>query len=473
MCDRILGALRDALGEAMAGRHFGAGGAMLRWDSGRLVVEAPTRFAADLLHRRFEGALTDAIRAVTGASDAPPIVFSIAPEGSERSQPSTGATAPWAAPARGAAQASPERRARTRQRKALGSLRRLDDFVVGPGSALAFREATRLAEAAEHEQVCPLFLHGECGLGKTHLLQGVVERFRERRPGARVRWTTGEAFTNSYIGAIKANAIDRFRREHRDLDLLCVDDVHFLANKTATQTELLHTFDAIGACGARLAMASDAHPRQIANFSEKLVSRFLAGMVVRLDRPDLATRVEIVRRFFARRGLVVEPAVASAVAERCEGSVRDLEGAVIRVEAVHRLLGEGGAVIGASCVARALGGADIGGVRRPVAVRDIAQRVGAALAVDLDELFGASRHKRVVLARSLTASLARELTTLSFPEIARELNKSNHSTVITQCKRIAEQIEADEAVDAASGRSSLRALHASLRAEIVASARRA
>lgn len=466
VCGRILEGLGAAIGEDKARRYFGDGGAAVRIEHGRVVVIAGSRFIADLLSRRFGEALRDAARAALGEKATVEIRVGSAQDGVAPAGVESG----WspAAPLRTAAQPA-SLRARARLRRSLGTLRRLDDFVVGPGSALAYGEALRLAEAPDHEPGCPLFLHGDCGMGKTHLLQGIVERFRERRPTARVRWTTGEAFTNAFIAAIQSNSVEAFRRDHRDLDLLCVDDVHFLSNKTATQSELLHTFDAIGACGARVAMASDAHPKQIGKFCEKLVSRFLAGMVVRVERPDRETRIEIVRRFCAKRGLVVSEAGAAAIADRRAGSVRELEGAVIRVEATHRLLAGGTGEVREATVERALGAPETEGVRRPIAVREIAQRVSGALGVDLDDLFGRTRHRRVVAARSLTAYLARELTTHSFPEIARELNKPNHSTVITQCKRVAEQIEANEAVEP--GAPTLRSLHASLRAELLGGAR--
>jgi chromosomal replication initiator protein len=170
---------------------------------------------------------------------------------------------------------------------------RLDDFVVGLSNRLAYAGATRMAD--EDGPCAPLFVHGPSGVGKTHLLQGLAARFTERRPGAVVRYISAEAFTNEFITAVRAGKIDAFRKLYRKVDLLCIDDVHFFSNKDATQSELLFTLDAVGLEGSRLALASDEHPREIQKLSERLLSRFLAGAVVRVDTPDPALREKLVK----------------------------------------------------------------------------------------------------------------------------------------------------------------------------------
>lgn len=479
IAQRILAGVAREIGEAQATRYFA--GVSIGCEGDLLTVVVGTRFLADLLDRRFGDLLRRIARHELGES-APPAQFRVDParhpapmapaaDGADAGAAPTATTQPL--PADQPARHRTPSGARARPWKAL-TLRRFEDFVVGHGSSLAFTQAVALAEAAPDEPAHALFLHSECGMGKTHLLQAIVARHQERRPDARVRWTTGEAFTNAYITAVQANAVDAFRRAHRDLDLLCIDDVHFLSNKVATQNELLHTFDALGHAGARVALASDAHPRHIARLSEGLVSRFLAGMVVRIDPPDAATRAEIVRRFCLRRGLAVDAPVAAAVVERAPGSVRDLEGAVIKLEAVHRMLtpGETSGRITLGTLDRALGTASSPRpVRRPIAVLDIARLAGETLHVELDDLLGRSRHQRVVLARSITALLARDLTTQSFPEIAREMNRPNHSSIITAQQRMAEQVRADLPLDTPSGPIGAKALYDTLRASLLSGAR--
>lgn len=327
---------------------------------------------------------------------------------------------------------------------------RLEDFVVVRSNELAYHATIRLLEADGPRGFSPLFIHGACGLGKTHLLRGLAARFRERHPGSRVRFTTGEAFTNGFIQALRKNDVDAFRKRHRDLDLLCIDDIHFLSNKSATQSEFLHTFNAIGLEGARIALVSDEHPSRIGSFSKELISRFVAGMVVRIDRPDRTMRLELTRQLAARRGLALDEGAVTAVAARCVDSVRAIEGTLTKIEALSRCLPEftqrGGAVSMAA-VEMALERTAPPRPTRAVSVQTILSAVCEELRIDPSEVFGRGRHKRVVLARSLTAYLARDLTTLSVSDIATAMHRPNHSTIVTAANRIEKQIEEGAACD--------------------------
>lgn len=347
--------------------------------------------------------------------------------------------------------------ARYRNAMRRGSLRRLDEFVVGESNRLAYSTACRLLEAADAQGVSPLFIHGECGLGKTHLLQGICRRFQAMsgRPGD-VRYVTGEQFTNEYITSIRKNTVDAFRRRVRKLDLLAIDDVHFLSNKVRTQGEFLHTLDAIDLTGARVVLASDEHPRVIKRFSHALVSRFLSGMVVQIDRPDRETRIAIVRRLAAARSLPISHAATEAVASRCVASVRELEGAVTKLAALWTLASNDNGT------APAESGADEAGIvlveqlfkdhgwQPPVPVRigTVIDTVCRRTGIGRPDLMGTSRHRRVVLARALVAYLGRSLTTLSYPELARAIGRPYHSTVHTAEQRLRRQLAAREHVQA-------------------------
>lgn len=412
----------------------------------------------------------------------PPSQTELKPAGDEHASMRPGANSSVGASMLGSDAARAANRARPRG-TGMGLRCRLETFVVGSSNRLAFNSAQALADG--NAQFSTLFVHGGCGLGKTHLLQGIANRFTQVNPGAVVRYTTGESFTNDFITALRTNKIDQFRRAYRGVDLLCLDDVHFLANKDATQVELLHTFDAIGLEGARVAMASDEHPREIRRLSEQLISRFLSGVVVRLDPPELELRVRIVRKLAEQRGLDLEEVAIKFMAERSGrsigpggwgrgfgGSVRDIEGMLTQVEAVHRLLPEltisGSTRIGLLLVRKALGiseneAAGAGGAanaasaggssaghpgggatglrpRRPIHAQTVIAEVCRALRVDLTDFQGKGRHKRVVLARGLTVVLARQLTAHSYPEIARAMNRPNHSTVVTAFQRLEEQM---------------------------------
>ncbi len=462
--DRILERLRDSVGQEKCSRYFGPL-TDVECEPGQVRVRVPNSFMAEWLGKRIADPLREAARAEMGADDVD-IRIHVEPKSPPRERMeraadvASGACSPErrerdASPVSAGARRETAARRRSASHRAVGQARRLrhklDDFIVGRSNELAYHAALQMTAPQCPPGFSPLFIHGECGLGKTHLLQGVARRFMESQPGSRVRYTTGEAFTNAFITSVREQKVDRFRKQFRDVDLLCIDDIHFLSNKAATQTEFLHTFNAIGMDGSRVVLASDEHPSKIRQFSRELTSRFMAGMVVQLEMPDLAMREQLVRKLADRRGLQVDDRACRAIAERCVESVREIEGALTRIDALQRLLpgatdATGGVTAGV--VERALVTNASSAPRRPVRVEQIAERVCETLSVDLSDLLGRSRHKRVVLARSMSAHLARKMTNMSFPEIARGLGRPNHSTVVTACKRVEEQIRSGAMCDA-------------------------
>lgn len=462
---RLRDRLSRELGPARFERYFGREPRLDVRDD-HVEITVPSAFVAEFIGRRFapmiRRAAAEELResgdvqlrlrvetdgAKSQSADSTPLDSSVEP---------TPATSVSSAPAPLAAhpdESSRPARVSPRAREAARVLASLDDFVVGESNRLAYAAALRLIDASESSLQLVL-IHGGCGVGKTHLLQGVARRFRETRPGAVVRCTTAEDFTNAYITAIRENRIDEFRRQHRGLDLLCIDDAHFLSGKERTQSELLHTLDALKLDGARVLLASDEHPRDAQKLSQQLQSRFMAGMVARIDPPDAELRAELVRAIAKRRAMLVDDGAVRLLSDRAgrsaigdqPASVRELEGMITQVEAVARILPELaiGGVIGAAAVGRALGiavdAAPVSRPRRPVPAELIIAVICEELAIDRATFVGRSRHARAVLARSLGSFLCRELTTLSYPEIARALSRPNHSTVITADKRVRQQL---------------------------------
>ncbi len=489
---RVLAMIIDEVGRPLVDRYFGPQ-ASLRLTREHLEISVPSSFMSDMLEKRFGHLLRAfaaevlADRANAARSNGSPFGGTSAGEArpkielrfrvdraalerasadrtttTDRTTPPATALASSPAP-RPTDQAAPAAQWRAAPRPTLQH--RLEDFVVGLSNRLAYAGATRLAD--EDGPCAPLFVHGPSGVGKTHLLQGLAARFAQRRPGAVVRYTSAEAFTNEFITAVRAGKIDAFRKIYRKVDLLCIDDVHFFSNKDATQSELLFTLDAVGLEGSRLALASDEHPREIQKLSERLLSRFLAGAVVRVDTPDPALREKLVKLLAQRRGVAIdEPAMALLVersargpstpgvpAAAAGGSVREIEGLVNQIDAMRRVLPEllaDDGRVGLTLVRKALGldGPTPGSavtrtnarLKKPISVELVISEVCRHLCVDLHAFMGKGRHKRVVLARSMVASLSRRLTTMSFPEIARIMGRTNHSTVITAQKRIDAQM---------------------------------
>lgn len=421
-------------------------------DDRRLQVAVPNRFVADWIGRNFEDALRRAAADEMGQQID--LLVEVKPDLFGDTQPT--AALVEASPPQGLA--LPPARARGAE-AAPASRHRLEDFIVGASNELAFAAAQRLVED-EHHPTNPLFIHGGCGLGKTHLLQGVCRRMLDRHPDARVLYATGEQFTNDFLAAMRANKLEAFRKKIRRLDLLAVDDVHFIANKAATQQEFLHSFDAIELGGARVVLASDSHPKLIRQFSEALVSRCVRGMVVEIRPPDTATRARIVRALAHRRGLCLLETVIDVIASRCNGSVREIEGTLTKLHALSTLtqqrrgvsegasegLSGGGGTSGAGepighALVNHLFDVEVAQApRRIVRFDSILSVVALELGVARPLILGNGRHQHAVLARSLVIHLARQMTTMSYPEIAAAMGRRNHSTIITAAQRIEKQL---------------------------------
>ncbi len=317
----------------------------------------------------------------------------------------------------------------------------LDSFIVGQSNQLAYNAALYVAEFPG-AQYNPLFLHGGCGLGKTHLLQGLCRKFQLHHPTKRWTYLTGEEFTNEFLSAMRNNKLDAFRRRMRDLDLLAIDDVHFLAGKKATQEEFLHTFNSIEASGRQLVMASDSHPKMIEEFGESLVNRFVSGMVVRIDAPNFITRCEILRSLAARTGFILTDEVTGWISRRVTQNVRELEGAITRMAAHVRMTGNEPDVAMAQ---EALGDLDRQLVM-PVKPEAILTAVCDYFGADTKDLMSGRRQRTISLARSVAMFLVRKTAKLSFPEIGQRFGKRNHSTVISACRRIERAVGRNEAL---------------------------
>ena len=309
---------------------------------------------------------------------------------------------------------------------------RLEDFVTGPSNQLAYSAALEVARTGK-ASYNPLFIHGGCGVGKTHLLQGICRAVAESPAARRCTWKyiTAEQFTNQFVQAVRRKRISDFHRAYRHLDLLAIDDVHFFAAKKATQQEFLHTFNAIDAAGKQVVMASDAHPKMLGQLTEQLISRFLSGMVVRIDPPGRTTRIRILQRSAARLNVQVPPEVLTYIGEQIRGSVRELEGALVKLAAVAGLTHQ---PVSLEMAREAL--ADhLVQTHGAVTLGDIETVVSAFFGITPADLHSSRRLHTVSLARAVAMYLARRHTRMSFPEIGRSMGK-NHSSVVLAVQRV-------------------------------------
>ncbi len=401
-----------------------------------LRVNVPNHFVGEWIERHFSVTIAEAAREVTGQDYT--LNFAIDPDlakGLGRKQPDRQLEF---------VTNNPDRVAREHIRS--GSLPaemtlkgRFEDFVVGASNRLAYAAAMSVAEKPA-TQYNPLFLHGGCGLGKTHLLQAICNTIREKHSHLRWRYVSGEEFTNDYVYAIKAREMDSFHARYRNLDVLVIDDVHFLANKRATQEGFLHTFNAIDAAGKQVVLASDAHPKMIGHFSDSLVSRFVSGMVVRIESPDVEVRMGVLRRKADRLKVAVNDSVIRHIAENFRANIRELEGALLKVVAQAHVAGE---PISVALAERAV--KDLVRQTAPIVLlSDIESVVSIYFGLTPADLHTSRKSRTIALARGIAMYLARKHTDMSFPEIGRFMGNKNHSTVILASRRISKMLQADQ-----------------------------
>lgn len=404
---------------------------------GHLKVSAPNAFICGWIERHFAEIITAIAQEVTGRQIE--VSFAIEPKllHSLRKR-QLDSQAEFIAK-------NPERVARECKRQGqpipARKLRgRFDDLVVGAANRLAVSVVRSIADGGAESCGC-VFVHGGSGLGKTHLLHSLANELSEKRPDLRWAYLTGDEFTNAYVLAIRSNNMEAFRQRYRHLDVLILDDVHFLASKKATQEEFLHTFNAIDAARKHVVLASDTHPKLIGQFSEQLVNRFVAGMVVRIDSPDFDMRCQILRRRAA--AVTVKPVpedVITYIAQNLTANVRELEGALLKLVMFSTVSHQ---PITLSLARQALA-EHLHRTQRVLGLEEIDQTVATYFGLTPADLHTSRKTRTIALARGIAMYLARKHTDMSFPEIGRFMGNKNHSTVILANRRIEQMVQADE-----------------------------
>jgi chromosomal replication initiator protein len=320
-----------------------------------------------------------------------------------------------------------------------------DQFVIGDCNRLAHAAALTVAELPA-QAYNPLFICGPPGVGKTHLLNSIAELLLTHNPSLTVRCTTGESFTNEFLGALSSGGIDTFKLRFRDIDVLLVDDVQFLERKTKTEEEFFHTFNALHDGGRQIVLTSDRPPADLQALEDRLRERFAAGLVADIHPPDLATRLAILRKRVQHDHIeLTDTTTLSVIAERVSSNVRALEGALIRVVAFSSLTGrpltgELAREVLDSLYPRS---ATPGHSKRTVA--EIQAATCEHFGISPDELLSTARVPRIARPRQLAMYLARELTGESLPAIGRQFGGRDHTTVLHAWRRTSARIDDDEA----------------------------
>ena len=307
-----------------------------------------------------------------------------------------------------------------------------DTFVIGKGNQMAHAAALVVAEDPG-SIYNPLFFYGGVGLGKTHLMHAIGHQMLQSQPNAKVKYVSSETFANDFINSIQNKTAEEFRQEYRNVDLLLVDDIQFFAEKEATQEEFFHTFNALYNEGKQIVLTSDRLPNEIPKLQERLVSRFAWGLSVDITPPDLETRTAIFRKKAAAERLEIPDDTLSYIAGQIDSNIRELEGALVRVQAFAAMNSED---ISTSLAADALKTLKSGKGHPQLSILQIQEEVAKYYHIQLKDLKGKKRVKSIVVPRQIAMYLARELTDNSLPKIGAEFGGKDHTTVIHAHEKI-------------------------------------
>lgn len=309
-----------------------------------------------------------------------------------------------------------------------------DTFVIGASNRFAHAAAVAVAEAPA-KAYNPLFIYGESGLGKTHLLHAIGHYARSLYPGTRVRYVSSEEFTNEFINSIRDGKGDAFRKRYREMDILLVDDIQFLASKESTQEEFFHTFNTLHNANKQIVLSSDRPPKQLVTLEDRLRNRFEWGLITDVQPPELETRIAILRKKAVQEQLNAPPEVLEFIASRISRNIRELEGALIRVTAFASLNRQPVDLGLTEDVLKNLipGGEDSA---PEITASDIMAATADYFGLTVDDLCGSSRSRVLVTARQIAMYLCRELTDLSLPKIGAQFGGRDHTTVMHADRKI-------------------------------------
>lgn len=315
-----------------------------------------------------------------------------------------------------------------------------DTFVIGSGNRFAHAASLAVAEAPARAYN-PLFLYGGVGLGKTHLMHAIGHYILEHNPSSKVLYISSEKFTNEFINSIRDNRAESFRNKYRNIDILLIDDIQFIAGKESTQEEFFHTFNALHEERKQIIISSDRPPKEIPTLEERLRSRFEWGLITDIQPPDLETRIAILRKKAKAENLDIPNEAMMYIANQIDTNIRELEGALIRVVAYSSLINQD---ITTHLAAEAL--KDIIPSSRPkmITIQDIQQRVGEYYNLRLEDFKARKRTKAIAFPRQIAMYLSRELTDFSLPKIGDAFGGRDHTTVIHAHEKISQQLKSDQ-----------------------------
>lgn len=317
-----------------------------------------------------------------------------------------------------------------------------DNFVIGSGNQLAHAASIAVANAPGRAYN-PLFVYGETGLGKTHLMHSVAHQMLANNPKAHIAYVSTEKFTNEFIHAIRENKLAKFRKYYRTVDALLVDDIHFLSGKESTQEEFFHTFNDLFESGRQIFLASDRPANEIERLENRLISRFQWGLVTDVQAPDFETRVAILRKKAAAMRLVMDDEVMEFLAERVSRNVRRMEGALTRIASYNALINQS---LDLDSVEQLLQDLFQEEAASKVSVDQIQKKVADYYKIRFSELVGRRRTSVIVFPRQVAMYISRTLTSDPLKSIGEAFGGRDHGTVIHACKQVENMMEQDQTI---------------------------
>lgn len=396
-----------------------------------LIITAPNEFARDWLESRYSDLISKTILDLTGAELT--IKFVI-PQSKHDSDVEIEAPKKKKPTANEGHDDVPQ--------SMLNSKYTFNTFVIGSGNRFAHAASLAVAEAPA-KAYNPLFIYGGVGLGKTHLMHAIGHYVLDHNPSAKVVYLSSEKFTNEFINSIRDNKAVNFRNKYRNVDVLLIDDIQFLAGKEQTQEEFFHTFNSLHEDSKQIVISSDRPPKEIPTLEDRLRSRFEWGLITDITPPDLETRIAILRKKAKAEGLDISNEVMLYIANQIDTNIRELEGALIRVVAYSSLINKD---INADLAAEALKDIIPTSKPRTITIYDIQQVVGEHFNVKLEDFKAKKRTKSVAFPRQIAMYLSRELTDFSLPKIGEEFGGRDHTTVIHAHEKISKLLNSDSSL---------------------------
>ncbi|MBU3915701.1 chromosomal replication initiator protein DnaA [bacterium] len=320
---------------------------------------------------------------------------------------------------------------------------RFDNFVNGGNSDIAYAASVAVGDNVFENKYNPLFICGDVGLGKTHLIQAIGIKARSSQSNPKIQYTNSERFTNEVINGIRFKNISKIRNKYRDIDLLLIDDIQFLENKESTQEEFFHIFNELIQSKKQIIITADRYPREIKNLQERLINRFNSGMVARIGRPDFETRVAIIRGRVDQMQVPLNEDIINLIASSVKSNVRDILGILIHLEASCSLLGQEITIDSTKRILK-----DVLDIEENLlTIEKIIKFISNKFEVKISDIMSDRRDKEISKTRQIAMYVSRELTGLSFPVIGKHFGGKNHTTVLQACRKTKEWLDKDPEIN--------------------------